>query len=541
MLKKQLILLSLMLVILLVFSACGTDDEVVDEVPNGIDDETPVEPGEPVETEIVEVAVTAEPASFDWHAMTAAATQQPAVQIYETLYALDRNFVGVPMLAADYPEISDDNKEYIIPLREGVMFHNGEEMTAEDVVASLERWGELSRGGGRMFQYVDAIEILDEYTIKIDFLQPYAPMVNTIATPVQASGIMPKSVIDVVGSEVIEEDEYIIGTGPYKLARWERGSHYLLERFEDYSVLDSDDGGLAGQKIAYAKEVKVNFASDPSVRLNGLLTDMYDYVEELAGEDMSTIENAGYVTQIVKPYYNRIAVLNTSKPPFDDPMIRKAAALAVDCEQVMLSITGHPDLYELDGAIYMPEHKALYTEAGTEDYNANDIDRASQLLEEAGYAGEPVVFFTTRTYDWQIKASNVVVSNLTSAGFNIQTEVMEWTTLLERRGDIESWDVVQTALGAGYMEPGTILYFTGSWPFEGFYAKDDKVDNLLSEWNEAFSPEERISLIEAMQIQLYEDQPIIKYGNEFLLNGYSPNLEENMEFYQPTFWNMWLN
>lgn len=528
MLKKLLIMLIVLTTALLF--GCATDPT-----------EDPTDVGtEPQETELVNIVVTAEPSSMDWQSLTSAATQVVAIQIYETLYAIDRNYTAVPMLAADYPELSEDQLTYTITLREGVKFHNGKEMTADDVVASLERWGKLAFSGKHMFQYLDSIEKVNDYEIKIHLTDVYGPFVNALATPIQAAAIMPKEVVDQVGTSLIEDDNLVIGTGPYMLAEWDRGKFTLLERFDDYAVLDRDDGGLAGEKIAYTRQVKIHYASDPSVRVNGLITGMYDYARELPGEQMASLEAEGFKMEIVKPFYSRWLILNPTKPPFDDIKMRLAVAHALDVESIMLAVAGEPLMYEIDGAIYHPEHEALYTAAGTENYNVYDPERAKELLVEAGYNNEPIVFMTTRTFDWQVKAAEVALQNFKDIGLNIQQDVMEWSTLLEHMRDPEYWDMWQCAFGAGYLEPNTQLYLTGTWPFDGWYAKDDAMAGLLSDWREAIGEEERTRLMAEIQEQFYQDQPVVKYGNHHILEGLDTRLNITVEFYHPTYWNMWL-
>src|SRR5690606_27270508 len=123
----------------------------------------------------------------------------------------------IPMLAESH-EVSEDGLVNTLKLRQGVMFHNGEEMTAADVIASIERWGSMSGHGGALLDAVESVNQVDEYTIEYHMTEPFGTFVATLAENYQGCAIYPKSVIDAAGSEPITSG--FIGTGPYKLAEW---------------------------------------------------------------------------------------------------------------------------------------------------------------------------------------------------------------------------------------------------------------------------------------------------------------------------------
>src|SRR5690625_1825369 len=144
----------------------------------------------------------------------ATADRNTARLIFETLMTVDSDYNPVPMLAESVN--TEDNKTYTFHLREGILFHNGKEMVAEDVIASMERWMEKSAITGSAFD--DASwEATDDYTVVLK-LKVASPLVlDTIASPKQAAAIMPKEIIDAAPSEGVEE---YVGTGPFKFVEW---------------------------------------------------------------------------------------------------------------------------------------------------------------------------------------------------------------------------------------------------------------------------------------------------------------------------------
>ena len=167
--------------------------------------------------------------------------------IYEALVTLDAEFNVKPELCESY-EVNNDGREYLYHLRTGIKFHNGEEMTADDVVASMNRWIE-HYGNAQNTVGESRFEKVDDSTVKIVFDGPIAFFNELIATQSQGSVIMPKSVIENVDASTGEVQEYI-GTGPYKFVEWKSGTYIKLEKFEDYSPygVEGEASGWYGYK-----------------------------------------------------------------------------------------------------------------------------------------------------------------------------------------------------------------------------------------------------------------------------------------------------
>ena len=120
---------------------------------------------------VLRVAMIGEPPTLDAHLSTATITREIGAQIFETLYTLDGRYEAVPLLAEGH-EVLDGGKRYVIRLRKGVRFHNGKELDAGDVVASLRRWGSVSSTGKTIFKGVEAIEAKGPSTVEIRLREP---------------------------------------------------------------------------------------------------------------------------------------------------------------------------------------------------------------------------------------------------------------------------------------------------------------------------------------------------------------------------------
>jgi peptide/nickel transport system substrate-binding protein len=467
-------------------------------------------------------------------------TLQAAMSIFEPLYAVDRNYEAVPMLAADMPQVSSDGLTYTIPLRTGVKFHNGLVMTADDVVASLQRWSKVANGGKLMFASVDSLEKVGDSQIQIHLKQRFGQLVTTLAVPAQAPVIMPKAIVDAAGTNEIKQDEQIVGTGPFTLAEWRRGESYTLARFEGYTSLDRDFGGLAGEKRVYTKQVKVSFVTDPNTRLNGLLTGQFHYVDGLVGDQLARLKSEGQGVRIVRPQAGRSAVLNIHNPPFDDVRVRKAAAYSVDARQVMSNAFGDASMYELDGALFLPEQKLVYSTAGIDTYGHFDPDRARQLLHEAGSPTQEIVVLAQSADAITNSLAVTMAQQFAAAGFNTRVESLDQASHLQRQGQRQGWHTAISSSSAAFLLPSAQFLLTGEAPYSGFYGRSDAMAGLVAQWATTSTDAERKALMDQIQTQLYVDQPLIKFGNSFGLAGVNPKLHINMSFYQPTYWDMWL-
>ena len=173
--------------------------------------------------------------------------------------------------------MSDDGMVYTFKLRQGVKFHNGEEMKADDVVASMNRWLELSAKantliGGSVFEEVD------DYTVKMTANQASSDIIMILASPIQFAAIYPKEVVESASEEGITE---YIGTGPYKLAEWKQDQYVKLERYEDYQPSPNASTGLADAKDVVSDVIYFRVVTDSATRIAGVENGQYDIAEDV--------------------------------------------------------------------------------------------------------------------------------------------------------------------------------------------------------------------------------------------------------------------
>ena len=226
--------------------------------------------------EELHIAISANPPSLDPQSINSNIVGGIGAHVYEPLFAMNENYEPMPVLAESY-EVSDDGMVYTIKLREGVKFHNGDEMTADDVVASMNRWLEVSAKantliGGSTFEKVD------DYTVNLNVNQASSDIIMILASPIQAAAIYPAEIAESATAEGI--DEYI-GTGPYKVAEWKQDQYVKLEAYDEYQAPEGEASGLAGAKQAATPTLYFDVVTDASTRIAGVQSGEYDIAEEI--------------------------------------------------------------------------------------------------------------------------------------------------------------------------------------------------------------------------------------------------------------------
>ena len=202
------------------------------------------------------VGTTANPTTMDWQSTRITAVHEIARHIWEGFMVFDANGEIQPMLAKEW-EVSEDGLTWTFYLREGVLFHNGEEMTAEDAAASARRWVEVTCTGG--LEPIKSIEAIDKYTVEFKLDEPIGLLPVHMANHNGHPIIMPKEICE--GVPVGKLPEYI-GTGPYKFVEWKLDQHIKMEKFEDYKPIDMEPFGFAGKKYGYVDEIIFKFVPE---------------------------------------------------------------------------------------------------------------------------------------------------------------------------------------------------------------------------------------------------------------------------------------
>lgn len=486
---------------------------------------------------VLRAAMQTNPPTLDVMTTTAFATRQTTFYFLESLITYDEEFNIIPMLAESW-EISDDRRAYTFHLREGVNFHNGDQMTAEDVTASLERFIQVSPRKAR-FLNIEEIEIVDDYTITIHLKEPEAAFLPALASPLSYPAVMPKEIVE--GKDVGElSASDLIGTGPYMLAEWQPDQYVRLAKFDDYTPDTSRPmSGLGGHKVAHFDEILLVPVTEPGARVAGLLSGEYDYAEALPTTQYAQLDaNPEVETYITRPGVWYVLEFNHANEWSSNLKFRQAIQAALDMEAVALAMTtGQRKFFRLQPSLFFNEQSTWWNEAGAEYYNQHDLERARQLLEESGYDGETITLLTNRDYDAMYRAVLTVANQLEkNLGMNVEVQVLDWPGQRAFENNETGWHITPTFYSLRF-DPSDFESSFHSSAQRKFY-NNPQMDQYLQQGAASTDPAERLEGYKLVQQTFYEDVTALKLADVFSLEAVRNDVAGYQTWYTPRFWNV---
>lgn len=478
--------------------------------------------------EELHVAISANPPSLDQQSINSNIVGGIGVHVYESLFAMNKDYEPTPVLAESYT-VSDDGMTYTIKIRQGVKFHNGEEMTADDVVASMNRWIEVSAKantliGGSVFEKVD------DYTVNLKVNQASSDIIMILASPIQAAAIYPQEAVESATTEGVSE---YIGTGPYKVAEWKQDQYVKLEAFEDYQPSEGEASGLAGKKEAATQTIYYDVVTDASTRIAGVQSGEYDVAEEIPIDNYEDLTDDSALTLNVDRGGTLNLFLNTTEGVMANQTFRQAALAALNCDDIMLAAYGNPDLYELSASWSDPTDVQWGTDAGSEYYNQHDTEKAKELLKEAEYNNEKIVLVTTQDYPEMYNATLVVQEQLKQAGINAEVETYDFSTFMEHRSNPQQFDMFITS-NSYNMLPIQLSVLDSGWAG----LNSSEVSEGIQAIRSAASDEEAAAAWEKLQKFLYEYSAATVLGHYTGVTAMSNDVAGYDYLRFPIYWNV---
>ncbi|MCT4661034.1 MAG: ABC transporter substrate-binding protein [Tissierellales bacterium] len=461
--------------------------------------------------------------------------------VYEGLFEFDAEFKPQPHLAKEYT-LSEDSKVYTVKLREGVKFHDGSEMTADDVKASFERWLKNNDAGNMIKPYFDKLEVVSPYEVKFVFNEPYAPFISVIASHVsnQKLVIRPKELIEKYGDNILEEH---IGTGPYKFVGWIPDQYVNLERFDEYMPSELPASGLAGKRVAYADNISIKFIAEQSTRVAGTQTGEFMFAEEAPQDQYELLTSDGNVEPvIVKPDGMEMIIINNGTAPFDNKDMRRALAYAIDMEEFGRTMIGNEAFWTVDGSIF-PKGTIWYEEnSGKGVYNNYDTDKAKELLAKSNYDGTPIVILSGQDDKIEAQGAIALKSQLEKAGFNVKVELFDRPTVVDKRSKKDGWNLHLSYFYMACPDPQVQSAWTGTNAWISNWDDEDskQMDEIFARMMKETDFDKRFDIVKEFYAKTWESLPYIKsveYSRMHLLNS---KLKGYANGAQPYFWNTWI-
>lgn len=471
--------------------------------------------------DIVDVALEKSFQTLDVQATTAYPTPYPGIMIYEGLFAFGKGFTIVPDLAESY-EASADGTQWVFKLHKGVKFHNGSEMTAADVKASLMRFAKIAPNSAELKDIV-SIDEVDAYTVKITFSKAHgAYLLITLGSDKNKAAIMPREVAEAYPQANSLPTDKLIGTGPYKVESYTPDSVLKLVRFVGYVPRGTKPNYQGGRKEAIAPEIDYWIVPEASSRVAGLETGEYDIANILPITEYSRLKAKAYIVPIKQvPEGNDFFTFNHKKGLMTNINMRKAIQAIVDTKEIAKAETGSEDFSWFDPGM-MPANTPYYTRAGAEYLNQKNVALAKEYLAKAGYNGEIIRIITYTEEEWQKNGCLALTAQLKAAGLNADLQAMDISTWIQTRANEDKWDIFMS--GATYVDPTEWAnLLTGKWPS---WFSSDQTNSIFQSLSLEVSVEKRKELTDRLQKTLYDQVAIIQIGKRTQLVGMLKSVQD---------------
>ena len=450
-------------------------------------------------------------------------TDAVVLHMVEGLVGIRENTAIGPMLAEKIAT-SSDGKTYDFKLREGIIFHNGEPLTAEDVVWTWKRylnpssqWRCLSEFDGRGVATIIGVEAIDKRTVSFKLDKPNALFLTQMARPdCGASGIYHRSSIGTDGKW-----KEPVGTGPFRFAEWRRGQYIELQKFEGYRSRPGLMDGLIGAKKAEVDRVRFMVIPDSAAAKAALLSNSLELVPDIAVSELGDLngQSAVKIEKVTTAALSGL-LLQTRDPLLKDVRIRQAIALGIDSQTIVRGITNA--LAKVNNSA-VPETSPFYSAIQKTGFQT-DVVKAKKLLQEAGYNGQVIKLTTNKRYHSMFDMALLTQSLAAKVGINIELEVLDWATQLDRysKGDYQ-------IMAFGYsarLDPSLAFeMFTGPKDMQPRKTWDNPEAIRLVEVSMQTSDlKRRQELFNALHKQLLEDVPMIALYNAIQINAISSRL-----------------
>ena len=382
---------------------------------------TPIR-GQQSENNVLRVVPASDLAILDPIWTTATITLDHGFMIYDTLFGMNAEGRIQPQMVDSY-ETSPDGKTWSFRLRDGLEFHDGQPVTSEDVLASLQRWSRRDSMGQQLASFVEKWEPVDARRFRIRLHTPYGLVLESLGKPfANVPFIMPKRVAAAPSDKQI--DDYT-GSGPFifKKDEWRPGEKVVYVRNTRYAPRADPATGTSGGKIARVDRVEWIIITDPQTQANALAAGEVDMLEMPAFELYRSMKRNPDIQLLeLNPFGGQNYLrFNQLEPPFDNPKVRRAAMAALNQEMFLQVQVGIPGLYRTCFSVY--PCKTPYATASGMDFIAHpNPGRARQLLEESGYSGKAIVLLQPTDAAIVARLPIVAAQLLRQAGFTVDMD-----------------------------------------------------------------------------------------------------------------------
>ncbi len=478
---------------------------------------------------------------------TAYIVRNHGYMVYDTLFAMDAKGEIRPQMVDKY-DVSADKLTYTMTLRDGLLWHDGKPVTAEDCVASIKRWSAKDSMGQKMMGFVKEMQVVNPKSFKIVLKEPTGLVLGGLGKPSSnVPFMMPKRVADTDPNTQISE---FTGSGPFifKKDEWKPGDKAVWVKNPQYKPRSEAPSGLAGGKVAKVDRVEWRWIPDHQTAINALLAGEIDYIETPPHDLLPVLKKDGNIKLVdINPLGNQYTFrYNTLHKPFDNPKVRQAVMWAFNQEDFLKAVIGDKQYYKVCQSLF-PCGTPLESRKGLDGglLVESNFAKARALLKEAGYDGTTIVLMHSSDLAVLNNLAPVAKSLMEKAGFKVEMQSMDWQTLVSRRAKkdpptaggwhafLTSWvaaDILNPVM-AGFLNSACDKAMFG-WPC------DQEMEKLRDQYARETDPAKQKAIAEAVQVRLTQYPTHIPLGQWYQPVAVRKNIQGMMEAPVTVFWNV---
>lgn len=483
--------------------------------------------------------------SLDTVFNTSLVTTNHGWAVYDTLFGLNNKREIKPQMAEGYT-VSDDGRVYEIKLREGLKFHNGEKVRAQDCIQSLKRWAGRETFGQTIAQFIEKWEVKDDRTMRISFSRPVPIFLEAIA---RGSASIPFMIPEhIAQTDPFKQITDPTGCGPYKFngGEFSAGSFASYSKFADYVPRSEPAELTSGGKIAHFERLEWPTIPEPATAAAALLAGEVDWYEQVQADLIPQLKKSPDVRigSANPGGFNGILRFNHLQAPFNNVAIRRAVMMLVNQADYMASITGN-DPAAFNGCKSMFPCGTPYGKEMGADVMQGNMDKARAMLKAAGYNGEKVVIISPSDVPTIGPMGDVTYDLLKKIGMNVELASMDWATLTNRRSSKEAvekggWSLFHTWAPSVIISTPVehiALRGLGAKGWAGWF-EDARIEELTREWTIATTAESRAALADQIQARALEQVPFVLCGQFQIRTAYRSYLSGIIEGSGVYMWNV---
>ncbi len=416
---------------------------------------------------------------------------------------------SVDLMLAQSLDVSADGKTYTFKLRPGLKFHNGQPVLATHFVANWKRYMDPANNWRCLQQFqekgpsaVASIEAPDDSTIVYTLSKPSSLFLANLARPdCGSAGVYHPDSLKADGSW-----DRPIGTGPYMLGEWRHDEFVELDRFDGYSALPGERDGMVGHKEALLPKVRFVIIPEEPAEKAALFAGDVDIVASVPDSDLPDYRaNGDVVVQSAQSFETQLFLFRTEDPTLSDRRIREAFLLALDLPEVAAAMSNGQSKPSYS---IIPSASQYYKEAQSVLPQRN-VERAKELLKEAGYKGEPITIMANKQYGEMFTGALVAQQMVKEAGINLNIEILDWTTQLDRYNK-GTYQIASTGFSARLDPSLSFEQMTGDKKVQPRKVWDNpEALKLLNESMSVSDPAKRQAVLDKMEALYRNDIPAI--------------------------------